>query len=342
MKSISHIIILALLCLAAQEIKGQAYTTLSAGNTNPWTTTVQYPKEEIRAVWLTTIMSLDWPKTKAKDEESIEAQKRELCTILNQLQAAHINTVILQTRIRGSVIYPSKIEPWDECLTGTPGKDPGYDPLHYAIYECHRRGMELHCWLVTIPLGDTKKQRGFGNASITRRHPELCKSAGDNIFMRPDNPSTSDYVASICKELCENYDIDGISLDYIRYPEKVYNYSDNCSASERRQNITRIVKKIHDTVKPIKPWVKLSSSPIGKFRDLSRYSSKGWNSYDAVYQDAQGWLRDNLQDVLFPMMYFKGDNFFPFMYDWREHQYGHPVAPGLGIYFLDPSEGGSI
>lgn len=339
MKSISHIIILALLCLAAQEIKGQAYTTLSAGNTNPWTTTVQYPKEEIRAVWLTTIMSLDWPKTKAKDEESIEAQKRELCTILNQLQAAHINTVILQTRIRGSVIYPSKIEPWDECLTGTPGKDPGYDPLHYAIYECHRRGMELHCWLVTIPLGDTKKQRGFGNASITRRHPELCKSAGDNIFMRPDNPSTSDYVASICKELCENYDIDGISLDYIRYPEKVYNYSDNCSASERRQNITRIVKKIHDTVKPIKPWVKLSSSPIGKFRDLSRYSSKGWNSYDAVYQDAQGWLRDNLQDVLFPMMYFKGDNFFPFMYDWREHQYGHPVAPGLGIYFLDPSEG---
>ena len=339
MKSISHIIILALLCLAAQEIKGQAYTTLSAGNTNPWTTTVQYPKEEIRAVWLTTIMSLDWSKTKAKDEESIEAQKRELCTILNQLQAAHINTVILQTRIRGSVIYPSKIEPWDECLTGTPGKDPGYDPLHYAIYECHRRGMELHCWLVTIPLGDTKKQRGFGNASITRRHPELCKSAGDNIFMRPDNPSTSDYVASICKELCENYDIDGISLDYIRYPEKVYNYSDNCSASERRQNITRIVKKIHDTVKPIKPWVKLSSSPIGKFRDLSRYSSKGWNSYDAVYQDAQGWLRDNLQDVLFPMMYFKGDNFFPFMYDWREHQYGHPVAPGLGIYFLDPSEG---
>ncbi len=317
----------------------QAYTTDAAACPDPWTTTSMYPKHEIRAIWLTTIMGLDWPRTKAKDEKSIEAQKDELRTILNQLYAANINTVILQTRIRGSVIYPSSIEPWDEILTGTPGKDPGYDPLRFAISECHRRGMELHCWLVTIPLGDKKKQNGFGSSSIVKRHPELVRSTGDNWFMRPDNPSTGDYVASICRELCENYDIDGISLDYIRYPEKSYNYKDDCTTNQRRENITSIVRKIHNAVKPIKPWVKLSSSPIGKFRDLSRYSSKGWNSYDAVYQDAQGWLRDNLQDMLFPMMYFRGDSFFPFMYDWREHQYGHPVAPGLGIYFLDPSEG---
>ena len=318
---------------------GQAYMTDDASCPDPWTTTSMYPKHEIRAVWLATIMGLDWPKTKAKDEQSIEAQKEELRSILNQLYAANINTVILQTRIRGSVIYPSSIEPWDEILTGVPGKDPGYDPLRFAISECHRRGMELHCWLVTIPLGDKKKQNGFGSSSITKQHPELVRSAGENWFMRPDNPSTGEYVASICREICNNYDIDGISLDYIRYPEKSYNYKDDCTSSQRRDNITNIVRKIHSSVKKIKPWVKLSSSPIGKFRDLSRYSSKGWNSYDAVYQDAQGWLRDNLQDMLFPMMYFKGDNFFPFMYDWREHQYGHPVAPGLGIYFLDPSEG---
>ncbi len=332
-------IILALMLTIVSTVYGQSYMTDEALCTDPWKSTAKYPKQEIRAVWLATIMGLDWPRTKAVDEKSIEAQKDELRAILSKLQAIHINTVIIQTRIRGSVIYPSAIEPWDECLTGKPGKSPGYDPLRFAISECHRRGMELHCWLVSVPLGDRKKQNGFGASSITKRRPDLCKAAGDNWFMRPDNPETGDYIAAICRELCENYDIDGISLDYIRYPERSYNYTDKCTASQRRDNITNIVKKVRAVVKTMKPWVKLSSSPIGKFRDLSRYSSKGWNSYDAVYQDAQGWLRDNLQDMLFPMMYFRGNNFFPFLYDWREHQYGHPVAPGLGIYFLDPTEG---
>ena len=164
--------------------------------------------------------------------------------------------------------------------------------------------------------------------------------------MVPGNPATADYIASICREIVENYDVDGISLDYIRYPEAVYKFSDDnlCpkginKADWKRENITRIVRKVHDVVKPIKPWVKLSSSPVGKYRDLSRYSAKGWNCYNAVYQDPQGWLRDNLQDVLFPMMYFQGDHYYPFLFDWRENSYGHPVVPGLGIYFLDPREG---
>ena len=76
------------------------------------------PKHEVRAVWLTTISGLDWPKTKATSVANREKQKQELCQILDQLKAARINTILLQTRIRGSVIYPSKIEPWDVCLTG--------------------------------------------------------------------------------------------------------------------------------------------------------------------------------------------------------------------------------
>ena len=322
-----------------QYSSSQVYTTLENGDIDTWNSISLYPKHEIRAVWLTTVKSLDWPRTKAVDDASAEKQRAELCSILDKLQRANINTVVLQTRVRGSVIYPSSIEPWDECLTGTPCKSPGYDPLQFAINECHSRGMELHCWIVCIPLGDTKKQAGFKERALPERFPSMCRKASDNWFMRPDNPETGDYIASICYEIASNYDVDGISLDYIRYPEKSYKYTDDCSASERRENITRIVRKINKAVKSIKPWVKLSSSPIGKFRDLSRYSSKGWNSYDAVYQDAQGWLRDNLQDILFPMMYFRGESFFPFMYDWLEHSYGHAVAPGLGIYFLDPSEG---
>ena len=82
----------------------------------------------------------------------------------------------------------------------------------------------------------------------------------------------------------------------------------------------------------------LSFSPVGKYDDLSRYQSLGWNANTTVCQDAQGWLRDGLMDVLFPMMYFQGNHFYPFVVDWKEHSYGRQVAPGLAIYMLHPRE----
>ncbi|MBR3529743.1 MAG: family 10 glycosylhydrolase [Bacteroidaceae bacterium] len=298
-----------------------------------------YPLHEIRAVWLATIGGIDWPHTKATDSWSIQRQKQELCNILDKLQRANINMVVMQTRVRGTVIYPSSIEPWDDCLTGKFGQHPGYDPLQFAIEECHRRGMEFHAWLVSIPLGELKKQKSYGSLSIMRKHPELCKTVGAEVFMQPNASGTADYIAGLCKEIIQKYDVDGISLDYIRYPESIYKFKDNASASQKRENITRIIRRVHDVVKSIKPWVKLSSSPIGKYRDLKRYSSIGWNCYDAVYQDPQAWLRDNIQDMLFPMMYFRDNHFYPFLFDWLEHAHGHPVAPGLAIYLLDPREG---
>ena len=89
----------------------------------------------------------------------------------------------------------------------------------------------------------------------------------------------------------------------------------------------------------MKPWVKLSCSPVGKHGDLARYPSGGWNAYNAVCQDAQGWLREGLMDQLYPMMYFRGNNFYPFALDWQERSYGRTIAAGLGIYFLSPREG---
>ncbi len=307
-----------------------------------------YTKEEIRAVWLTTVSGLDWPKTLVRSTRDIERQKRELTDILDQYVKANLNTVLLQTRIRGSVIYPSQIEPWDECLTGVPGKSPGYDPLAFAIEECHKRGLELHAWIVSIPLGKVQKQRAFGKQSITKKHPRLCKTSRGEVFMIPGRPETADYIADLCRELTENYDIDGIQLDYIRYPEKLHRFSDDNLYSRssgmtkdewKRENITRIVRKVHDIVKPIKPWVKLSSSPIGKYNNLPRYHSGGWNCFTGVHQDPQLWLRENLQDFLCPMMYFRDNHFYPFLFDWKENNYGHPIAPGLGIYMLNPREG---
>lgn len=298
-----------------------------------------FPKREIRAVWLGTIGGIDWPRTKAYSPATRERQKQELRTLLDELQEAGINVVIMQTRIRGTVIYPSRYEPWDDCMTGLRGRSPGYDPLQFAVEECHKRGMELHAWLVCVPLGSAKKQKGYGRESVTVRRGELCRKAGSEWFMRPDKSGTADYMASLCEEIVDKYDVDGISLDYIRYPESQYRYKDTCTPQQRRENISRIVQRIHDRVKRKAPWVKLSSSPIGKYSDLRRYSSRGWNCYDAVFQDPLLWLAKGWQDWLTPMMYFRGDQFYPFLFHWKEQAAGHPVAAGLGVYLLDPREG---
>lgn len=291
------------------------------------------PKYEVRAVWLTTIGGIDWPHSYAQSERSAEKQKEELRAILDRLQKANINTILLQTRIRATTIYPSQYEPWDGCLSGFPGKSPGYDALQFAIDECHKRGMEVHAWVVTIPVG---KWNSYGCRQLRKRFPKLIKRIDQDGYMDPEATQTGCYLAEMCREIVQRYDVDGIHLDYIRYPET---WKFRISKDQARGNITRIVEKIHQAVKKEKPWVKMSCSPIGKFDDLSRYWSHGWNAYTKVAQDAQAWLKDGLMDELFPMMYFRGDQFFPFAIDWKEHSYGKIIAPGLGIYFLDPKEG---
>jgi hypothetical protein len=312
-----HLIVACCICLSLLN----SYAQIS-------TIGIPSPKHEIRAVWLTTIGGIDWPHSYQADK-----QKAELREILDHLKTAGINTVLLQTRVRGTTIYPSAIEPFDGCMTGIPGKDPRFDPLQFAIDECHSRGMQLHAWVVTIPVGKWKK---LGCTQLKKKHPKLITKIGEDGFMNPENPETANYLTNICQEIVERYDVDGIHLDYIRYPET---WKLRVSRQKGRENITNIVSKIYHRVKLLKPWVMVSCSPIGKHDNLLRYPSNGWNARTTVCQDAQQWLKDGIMDALFPMMYFRDDHFFPFAIDWQEHSYGRFVVPGLGIYFLDPKEG---
>ena len=92
-------------------------------------------------------------------------------------------------------------------------------------------------------------------------------------YLDPGNPGTADYPTRIAKEITSRYDIDGIHLDYIRYPEQGEKFPDKDTYRKygkkqelkqwRQDNITRIVARIYAEVKQLKPWVKVSSSPSG-------------------------------------------------------------------------------
>lgn len=306
------------------------------------------PRYEVRAVWLTTLSGLDWPSRPARTAADTARQRQELRDIFDHLQATGINTVIFQARIRATVAYPSSIEPWDAAFSGRAGTAPPYDPLDFAVAEAHRRGMELHAWVVAFPICSVAQERQLGRDALPRLRPELCRRCGDRWMMDPGVPATADYLADICREIVSRYDVDGIHLDYIRYPEQGIPWNDAATyrryghgqplADWRRDNVTRVVEHIYRAVKAVRPWVKLSCSPVGKYADLPRQSSFGWNARDAVFQEAQTWLRRGLMDMLFPMMYFDGQHFYPFALDWQEQAGGRPVVPGLGIYFLSEKE----
>ena len=69
------------------------------------------------------------------------------------------------------------------------------------------------------------------------------KKIGDEGYLNPEVPGTADYLAQLVDEVVSRYDVDGIHLDYIRYPETWK--AGSASASARRENITNIVRKIH-------------------------------------------------------------------------------------------------
>ena len=309
----------------------------------------QEPKREVRAAWITAVYGLDWPRTRANSAAGIERQKQELIDILDRLKEANFNTVLFQTRTRGDVFYASDIEPYNSILTGKVDGNPGYDPLAFAVEECHKRGMECHAWMVTIPLGNRKHVAALKGKSVTKKRPAITAAYKREYFLNPGHPETKEYLMNLVREVVERYDVDGVHFDYLRYPEYARNFPDRTLYRRygagrtleqwRRDNISDIVRHIYKGVKALKPWVKVSSSPVGKYDDTSRYPSRGWNALRSVHQDVQGWLAEGIQDQIYPMMYFRGNSFYPFALDWQEQSNGRQVVPGLGIYFLDSKEG---
>ncbi len=303
------------------------------------------PKREVRAVWITVLNGLDWPRNLADTAEGRRKQQAEICEQLDAFKAANFNMVLMQTRVRGSLIYPSKLEPMCEELTGKCGGDPGYDPLQFIIDECHKRGMEFHAWIVAIPMGADKKLREQGRLPELRKRGSLFIQSKYGWYLNPGNPAAKEYLGAIVREIVERYDVDGISFDYIRYPEKKARFNDVHSfgkygkgrelADWRRDNLTEMVSYIYQEVKAIKPYVKVSSSPLGKYRDTQRFSSGGWNAYHAVFQDGKRWLEDGIHDAVFPMLYYRDKNYYPFLLDWQESANGRWIVPGLGVYFIE-------
>ena len=299
------------------------------------------PKEEVRAVWLTTAFGLDWPKSHDK-----EIQKEEMIDILDKLKEANFNTIMLQVRARGDLIYPSKIEPWAKSLTGELGEDPGYDPLQFIIKEAHKRGMEIQAWWNVYKVyGQGIPSRSFPE-HVVLKYPDFCKEYRDEWWMDPGIPEVRKYLLNVMMEMVRNYDIDGVHLDYLRYPnpdfddENTYRkFGNNENKSQwRRDNITKFVESLYDSIKAVKPYVKLGCAPVGIYKNTERIS--GWEAYYDTYQDPVKWIKDKKMDYVSPQIYWKINSppHYNLVVDnWKEIINKDRIYPGIAVFQLNGS-----
>ena len=304
--------------------------------------TVVAPKWEVRAVWLTTAGGADWPKS-----YDVGVQKRTLTEIFETLQKKHFNTVFFQVRSRGNTFYKSRYEPWAAELTGALGGDPGWDPLDFAIDEAHKRGMEIHAWFNVAKVYNSGQPALSSPRHLLRSHAEWAQQYEGDWWVDMGRPEVRAYTKNLVMELVRLYDLDGIHLDYIRYPGEKFQdwstfrlYSDGVERDQwRRNNITTFVRDIYEQIEKEKPMMKVGSAPLGIYRPIPGAQS-GFSAYAALYQDARLWLQEKIQDYVAPQLYWdfgeqsnpNDPDFRALCLDWAKNTYGRQLYAGLGVY----------
>lgn len=302
-------------------------------------------ERETRAVWLTTNFRLDWPPQRY----NADVQKAALTEIFDDIRRKNFNTVYFQVRFNGTVLFKSSYEPMSYYITGKLGDTTAYDPLQFAIELAHKRGLEIHAWVNLIKCYDSSEKILFDSPlHICQMHPDWIikdsQDGGVSYWLDPGLPAVRSYLTNLVAELVENYDIDGIHYDYLRYPGK--NFDDDFSYGVhggglskddwRRNNLTELVRSLSEETKALKPTLKTGVAPIGIYKNLP--NARGLEGYNDTYQDSREWLRLKYIDYVVPQIYwgFEGNPKFDVVAkDWNENSFGRNVILGIGAYKTD-------
>jgi uncharacterized lipoprotein YddW (UPF0748 family) len=280
--------------------------------------------EEARALWVT------------KDEYNSPAR---IVEIMTRAKRANLNVVYFQVRRAADAYYRSDIEPCAAQLCGSLGNgQPSWDPLEVAVTEAHARGIQLHAWLNALPglQSNTAAQCAALQPSapgqpnhILVEHPEyrmhwssgvaqVCPNTQEYVYLSPGHPEVRTRLARVAADVTRRYDVDGVHLDRIRYPDSPFSWdpvsvaafgrnpsSDPAAwAQFRRDLVSATVKETHDSINAVRPEVVLSAA-VWPIYDRTRM---GWtqssSGYSQFFQDSWGWANGGYLDVAVPMTYY--------------------------------------
>jgi uncharacterized lipoprotein YddW (UPF0748 family) len=322
---------------------------------------------EFRAAWVATVANIDWP---SKAGLPVEEQRAEIVRIVDRAAELRLNALVVQVRTTADAMYPSKIEPWSEYLTGEQGKppEPFYDPLKEWIDEAHRRGIELHAWFNPYRARHVEAKSPLAKSHIAMTHPEAVKSYGGYLWMDPGDAAAVDQTLRVVVDVVHRYDVDGVHIDdyFYPYPVRAREPSGEEGAEEdfpddptwqayvsgggtlgradwRRKNVSDLIERLYTSIHHEKSWVKYGISPFGLGRpDRRPPEITGFSQYDKLYADVELWLENGWLDYLSPQLYWRMSQthqaFGPLLDYWRSaNPRGRHVWPGLFTSKIDSS-----
>jgi uncharacterized lipoprotein YddW (UPF0748 family) len=299
----------------------------------PWirTVKVEHPRE-FRAAWVTPLWNRDWISQAGLTPPQ---QQAELIAILDRMQVLNLNALIFHIRPEGDALYASALEPWSHWLTGTQGRTPQpvYDPLEFAIAQCHQRNIELHAWFNPYR-ARTSRQTVNAAPHLAVTNPDVVYEWGNQLWMDPGARVVQERSFAVIMDVLRRYDVDGIHLDDYFYPypiagqdfpdDKTYQAYRSAGgilelADWRRDNVNRLIQRLATSIRAEKPHVKFGISPFGIYRPGQPEQIRGLDAYDRLYADALKWLQQGWVDYLAPQLYWRIDppaQSYPVLLDW--------------------------
>jgi uncharacterized lipoprotein YddW (UPF0748 family) len=296
----------------------------------------------------------------------------EIDRVVERAEEAGLNALFLQVRGRGDAFYASKLQPRSTLLAGQPSS---WDPLEYAIGRARARGLAVHAWVNVLLTGDFGLALPSGH-ELTR-HPEwvMVPRAGaaralgampdalrpivrkaarggdaEGYYLSPSVPEVVGHLESVVRELVGGYALDGLHLDFIRYPGPEYDYSraallafrpklagrellsapdGNSEAwdQRRRDSVTSLVGRLASAAREARPGIFVSAAVVPA--RATAVSQK--------FQDWPTWLANGLLNAVCPMVYTTDDRLFRRqVQDAREVAgRGPAVWAGIGAYRMD-------
>lgn len=270
---------------------------------------------ELRAVWI-TYYELSMKAQKGGNEALFTKKADEMFA---RVQNAGFNTVIVQVRPYADAFYPSDIFPWSEYLTGTQGKNPGYDPLAILVERAHAHKLSIHAWLNPYRVSYNPDFSLLSKENPARKWKEDADKANDQwmfvlengIYFNPTIPQVQRMIIDGVREIVEQYAVDGVHLDDYFYPstsEKldqtqydayVKSGGQYSRAAWRREQVNTFVSGLYTAVKAIRPDVQVGISPAG---DIQK-------NREELYADAARWGgAEGYVDYLMPQLYYGFEN----------------------------------
>jgi len=253
---------------------------------------------------------------------------QEIETIMAQAASAGFNQVYFQVRGAADAYYKSSYEPWAAPLSGKLGKNPGWDPLKVAVEAAHQNKLELHAWINVATAWKGKTPPGRSKPMhLMRTHPEWRVAKKNRrpmpyndgyIFFNPILPGFVTHLEGVVAELASFYAIDGLHLDYCRYPSAEVSYDKQArrmykKARQKEKNLTRadwqrrelarVVGRLSKKIREANPRVQVSAAVTGIYQDRWNWGSVTQGYHD-FFQDSHLWAQNKAVDALIPMIYW--------------------------------------